>query len=394
MNTQKENFITPIATRVGLIRLMVALLLGLITTSSYPVYAASNVGNGTAASCTETALENALLLGGDLVFNCGTNPITIKITREKVLGKNGSLDGRSKITLDGQGWMRIFFQNKDQVNNGMSFTLKNMTLTNGRSTGQGPTVGGCIYVRQSTLEVINVTFSNCKATDFGGAIRSYKATVIATNSNFVNNRAYMGAAIFSDAGNIYTIINNSKFTGNVSDKNGGAVCVMGSPLTIMGSLFDNNTVTGNTTEIYPGLGGAVYAQKSIPVKVGNSIFSNNKGFAGGGMMIDEASNGSITNTSFLSNSASVRGGGLDTFKSVVLVTNGTFINNFGNEMGGGLDNGKDNTMTVNKSTFVNNRSNGSGAAMSNFTGPLTVNNSLIMSNTSGLDWAGGHWGGG
>ncbi len=51
------------------------------------------VGTGTAASCTETALDTALAKGGIVTFDCGARPITIVVTSEKALTQDTVIDG-------------------------------------------------------------------------------------------------------------------------------------------------------------------------------------------------------------------------------------------------------------------------------------------------------------
>src|SRR6202040_3940921 len=58
------------------------------------------VGTGTAASCTETALANALAKGGVIRFNCGASA-TITLTSQKTLRTDvdTTIDGQGNITL-------------------------------------------------------------------------------------------------------------------------------------------------------------------------------------------------------------------------------------------------------------------------------------------------------
>src|SRR5689334_15316376 len=56
------------------------------------------VGDGTAASCTETALGDALVIagtvgGGTIKFNCGGSPVTIELTATLVIPDNTTVDG-------------------------------------------------------------------------------------------------------------------------------------------------------------------------------------------------------------------------------------------------------------------------------------------------------------
>ena len=62
------------------------------------------VGNGTAASCTETALQFALAFaaihgGGTIKFNCGRAPVIITLTDTLTIPNNTTIDGGGLITL-------------------------------------------------------------------------------------------------------------------------------------------------------------------------------------------------------------------------------------------------------------------------------------------------------
>src|SRR5262245_4419216 len=71
------------------------------TTAPSTVRAAGVVGTGSAASCTEAALDAALAGGGLVTFNCGPVPVTITITISKTIASNTTIDGGSLITISG-----------------------------------------------------------------------------------------------------------------------------------------------------------------------------------------------------------------------------------------------------------------------------------------------------
>jgi hypothetical protein len=66
------------------------------------------VGTGSAASCTEAALDAALAGGGSVTFNCGPNPATITVTSTKTIDADTVIDGGSVVTLSGGDLVRIF----------------------------------------------------------------------------------------------------------------------------------------------------------------------------------------------------------------------------------------------------------------------------------------------
>jgi len=53
----------------------------------------ATVGDGTAGSCTNAALQTAATAGGTIVFNCGASPVTIPITQTVTFTTETVLDG-------------------------------------------------------------------------------------------------------------------------------------------------------------------------------------------------------------------------------------------------------------------------------------------------------------
>jgi hypothetical protein len=90
------------------------LLLGAACLPLGPARAAhATVGIGTAANCTEAALDAALVAGGEIIFNCGGST-TIALSSEKLIAKNTAIDGANQVTLSGQGARRIFKTNNQR----------------------------------------------------------------------------------------------------------------------------------------------------------------------------------------------------------------------------------------------------------------------------------------
>ena len=56
-----------------------AFLLYLAWSPATSIQAAGAVGTGSAASCTQAALDTALVGGGLVTFNCGADPVTITV---------------------------------------------------------------------------------------------------------------------------------------------------------------------------------------------------------------------------------------------------------------------------------------------------------------------------
>ena len=90
-----------------------------------PAHAAGVVGTGTPASCTEAALNAALVGGGAVTFNCGPNLHSITLSSQKSIAANTTIDGSGKIALSAHG-SRHFV-----VNAGATLALTSMTLRDG-----------------------------------------------------------------------------------------------------------------------------------------------------------------------------------------------------------------------------------------------------------------------
>ena len=107
----------------------------------------------------------------------------------------------------------------------------------------------------------------------------------------------MGGAIYAVDCNL--TIENSSFTGNISDNFGGAVRSSGAPgqlVSITGSTFtDNDAINGN--------GGALdHAGSGASVVIADSTFSGNTcTITGAAVFITAANEVSVTNTDFLDN---------------------------------------------------------------------------------------------
>ena len=224
------------------------------------------IGDGTPQSCNCDAVVDAVSKGGKITFNCGTQPITIKMDRPAKVFNNANpdviIDGGGLITLSGDGVTRILYMNTcdpDQVwttdhcqnQDTPRLTVQNITFADGNSTSEPEyTGGGAIWVRGGRFKAVNSRFFNnvCASTGpdvGGGAIR-----------------------VFSQYNNLPVYITNCTFGGadgygNIGS-NGGGISSIGVSWTIINSLFSHNKAIGNggnpsqTGTPGGGSGGAIY----------------------------------------------------------------------------------------------------------------------------------------
>lgn len=224
------------------------------------------VGTGTPESCTCDAVVDAVAKGGKIVFDCGSEPLTIVMDRTAKVFNNAKpdivIDGGGLITLSGNGKTRILYMNtcdEDQFwttshcqnQDHPRLTVQNITFADGNSTSESEyDGGGAIWVRGGRFKIVNCRFFNnvCAGTGpdvGGGAVRVF--------SQFNNKPVFVVNSTFGGAENY----------GNIGS-NGGALSSIGVSWTIINSLFTHNKAIGNggnpaqTNTPGGGSGGAIY----------------------------------------------------------------------------------------------------------------------------------------
>jgi len=244
------------------------------------------IGNGTAASCTSSAVVAAVRAGGMIRFSCGPKPVRIKLRRTAKVVNTSSrvvLDGGGKVTLDGLGKRRILYMNtcdpkqifttshcQDQAT--PRLVVRGLRFVGGNSTGQrfDGGGGGAIFNRGGRLRIVNSTFigNRCERTGpdiGGGAVRALSQSrgrpVEVINSTFRRNVCSNGAALSSIG--VSWRISGSRFIGNRAIGKGANPARRGTP--------------GG------GSGGAIYNDGDrFQLVIDNSTFVNNRAREGGG----------------------------------------------------------------------------------------------------------------
>jgi S-layer homology domain len=223
------------------------------------------VGTGTPASCTSAAVVAAVAKGGVITFDCGPDPVRIRMAATAKVHNDKPdvvIDGGGLVTLDGQNARRILYMNTcdqslvwttDHCQNQAhpTLTLQRLTFVYGRSTGTATQDGGgAVFVRGGRFKVVESGFygNRCASTgpDVGGA----------------------SIQVFSQYDGLPVYIVDSTFGGDGARRNecsnGGGISSIGVSWTIVNSVFTGNHAIGRGANPAKsgtpggGNGGAIY----------------------------------------------------------------------------------------------------------------------------------------
>lgn len=304
------------------------------------------VGTGTPASCTGSALEDAIETGGIITFDCGADPHTITVTSEKEIASDTVLDGEGTITLSGGGSVRILAVHSSFERETPSLTVQRLAFSDGVRTGSGEGTdngGGAIYRLGGTLTVIDCTFTGNRCPPegqdvAGGAVYSIGAgSTTIVGSVFASNSCSNGGAI-GNLHNDLTLVNSS-VTGNSATGhggnpgnggNGGGIYMdgVGQSLVICGTTISGNagnayggglfrvsndgsgateidpiTVDANTIPDHdPSMAGGLYLQ-GMAIELTNTTISNNESRSAAGLFVGPNSTANLTNVTIAHNTA-------------------------------------------------------------------------------------------
>lgn len=376
-----------------------------------------------------TAIATAVA-GDTIAFDPSLAGQTIALTSGQIdiiPGKNLTIDGSAapNLTISGSNLSRIFHLQAN-VAISTSLTVRNLSLTNAYTSGQG---GAILTTDEAQLTIDRVSFRNNVADQGGGAIfANWRTNLFVSNSRFENNVAVAGnnergagAIAFVSPGILQ--VRNSDFVNN-QGINGAAINSLNGKLTIENSNFLNNNTTAatfasfdpNGNNFLRGYGGAVYTDRasstsetSGTIRITGSTFDGNQGRAEGGAAYLFTAAGQdnviLENNLFRNNAVlPLPGGNNGNGGAVTVISNGfnrgltvrntTFANNSATSQGGGLW-AYDSPATITNSTFSGNRAGGGpgedfgevGGGLAVYNAPMTITNTTFANNAAA--WVGG-----
>jgi hypothetical protein len=301
---------------------------------------------------------------------------SIELVSTLVIDKSLTIQGNPGIILDGGDAVRVLL-----VNPGVQATLESLIIQHGLAND-----GGGI-LSDGTLQLIRCAVRDNHATDRGGGLFIRAGSYALSSTEVADNEAVAEGGGIGDFSTSASTITNSRISGNMTAGAGAGIRhVSGQLLSINFSTVAGNIISGTTES---GLGGGIASQNS-PLNISNSTISGNKGYFGGGILVQNAGlSASLNLTASLvaGNTAVSDGGGIFVFGATLNSLNSTFTANLaGAGTGGGLtmQNTSSNTavVTFTNSTIALNRSASNGGGVTQISGNLTMKNTLVAGNTA------------
>jgi predicted outer membrane repeat protein len=359
------------------------------------------VGDGTAGSCTEAALQNALVFAaaeknGVIQFRCGAAPITITVTTTLTPPHNTTIDGDGLIRLQGNIPAALML-----VDQGIAVALKGLTIANQTSNVFVEAPG---LHNKGTLTVRNCAFSNNLAgaifnegslivrdstvSDNGSSPEIHVGGIVnmgvlrVTNSVFERNKGQGAGAIANDGD---ATIADTTFADNEDVVVGGAIANFGT-LTVRNSDFARNSA-GH-------FGGAIFSAGQAKVTT-SSFIENRQESDGFGGAITNTGKLSVYDSSFSGNGINGPAGGGAVSNSGQLDVHRSELSGNMASVGGAFLNSNTGTLVIDSSIITGNTAvvgrsgQGTGGGVSN-QGILRIRNSLIVGNTAAVDGGGIH----
>jgi predicted outer membrane repeat protein len=352
------------------------------------------VGDGTAASCTEGALRDALAGGAAVTFACGPEPVTIAVTETLVAPDGTSIDGAGKVRLDGGDAVRLLRTESDATVVLGGLVFRRGHATHGDDPEGGQDSGGAVLRGwRSRLHVRSCTFEDnvADATDGfgGGAIGTASSgwtTIV--SSTFRGNRSRFGGAVYSVLSDL-TVVDSDFEDNQATGSDGGAIYTdgayvpkdtdpgaFGGTISVCGSRFVANGAVASAGA------GFFFTYDKDQLDIAASEFRENEVTSadpglGGALRIDAVA--SVRTSLFVDNHAAGQGGAVWMGRGPALFENVTFYGNRADLWGGAISYG-DEPVTLSSSTVARNVAGESSDALFGGEGALVAHDSLLVDN--------------
>ena len=220
-------------------------------------------------------VNNTASSWGGAIFASGETSISnSNFTDNNVNGYAGAVFVQSgKLTVDESN----FINNSATNYGGAIFASSETSISNSNFTDNEASSGGALYIQSSKLTVDESNFVNNSATNYGGAIYSVYSDVAFDKSNFTDNKAGYGGAVFNYAtnSNKFTVV-ESNFTNNSATGNAGAIYMIAGKNNVSKSYFDGNNINGNKNAIYMQSGELELSENNVTSGVAEIVNGGGK----------------------------------------------------------------------------------------------------------------------
>ncbi|HEX8738370.1 MAG TPA: choice-of-anchor Q domain-containing protein, partial [Pyrinomonadaceae bacterium] len=272
----------------------------------------------------------------------------------------------NRLTISGNNQSRVF-----RVFSGVTATINNLTIANGKSPSDGSSFNGC--------------FTNGGDSSYGGGGIENRGTLFINNSIIRDNITASGSSGggLSNAHGTITIT-NSVIRNNTSISGSGGIVNIGIYNINVGNLtLVNSTVSDNSAPFDLGNGGGgIGNYQNATLTLTNSTVNNNTTGSSGGGIRDINSTIFIKNSTISKNTAANSGGGIRT-NGVLNLSNATVAFNQA-ASGGGIvfdfNVSPATSVTRARNTIISNNSAGS---FPDFSGGLLSQGYNLIGNTNG-----------
>lgn len=207
--------------------------------------------------------SNYAQLGGALYLNQGEFSLV-----GATFINNSAIDGGAIYSNQSTVQAIGLIANGDQTSNNGGFIYaidSSLQLKENQIKNTGGYLGGAIYLENSSLNSVSDNFEGCFALE-GGAIYGLQSKINVNQTYFTSNEAdYNGGAIAVYLSEVYSL--KSNFNQNLSYNDGGAIFGCQSAITVYETTFINNVSSVN--------GGAMAVINQSNAQVYTSIFDGN-----------------------------------------------------------------------------------------------------------------------
>ena len=348
--------------------------------------------------------NKAELDGGAIYWNGAGGNITDSEFHDNIAGRNGGGVYVGAVGATAYITDALFDNNTAGENGGaVDWAASNGHILRSTFEYNNANNGGAVYVGGSadSGSVINSTFNYNHAEENGGAIDWNAAGGNITNSQFTENTAGNGGAVYVGAEGATTYITDAKFERNKADLNGGAVDWAASNGHILTSEFNYNEAVNNGGAVFIGgssgngtiinstfnynhageNGGAIDWNSTIGKLIGSNFTFNSAKYGGATFRGANATGGYGYNNRYISNYAEINGGAIDWNATGGNITHSYFYNNTAGENGGALFVGTHGaTAYITDAQFESNKAGNRGGAIDIYASNTHIINSNFTTN--------------